>query len=338
MKYKVSIIIPVYNCISFLKRAVESVINQKDFIENELILIDDGSTDGSASVCDAFSKDFDNIKVIHQTNNGVSSARNTGIDIAQGEWIFFLDSDDYLLEDTFEKMFINGDADIVCASYETNVGFPSSFQDELKYGCYNKSEIANELNHILASSNNFFYTCWAKLFKRSIIQKFNISFPIGRKYAEDMVFVYDYLKHCENISLVKESVYYYYINPDNATSVIPKSFETVQFVFLWKKKYFDEMISYDDEIERLNIITFLNSAVSSIKTAATYLTGYDSINYISYILRDDDFKKLYTQSIANNTFNTSSDRILDKLIRRNCPIFIYLLFKLLKIKSFLNKF
>ncbi len=337
MKYKVSIIIPVYNCISFLERAVESVVKQNDFEENEIILVDDGSTDGSADLCEKYCTQFKNIKVIHQKNAGVSVARNNGIDIAQGEWVFFLDSDDYLLADAFEKMFVHSDADIICASYETNIGSVSAYENRIKSGIHNKSDIQNELNYILASSNQFFYTCWAKLFKRSIIKSFDISFPAGRKYAEDMVFVYTYLTHCNLISLVKEKVYFYYVNPDNATSVIPKSFDTVYFIYNWKNMYFEKVVHTDKEIAHLITMSFLYSAVSSIKTAATYLKGKDSVKYISYILKNQDFDKLYNENIDNSSSGSTSDMLLDKFIRRKKPIMIYLLYKLLTFKSVIMK-
>lgn len=100
---KISVIVPVHNAERYLERCVNSIIRQ-DYINMEIILVDDGSTDSSGKVCDDFAKNNINIKVVHQSNSGVSAARNTGISYATGEYINFLDSDDELLPDLFNDL------------------------------------------------------------------------------------------------------------------------------------------------------------------------------------------------------------------------------------------
>lgn len=333
MKIKVSVIVPVYNCKMLLERAIESVVSQKDFFENELILIDDGSTDGSSQICDKYNNLYDNIKVIHQQNSGVSSARNNGIKAAEGEWIFFLDSDDYLIEDAFEKMFFQGDADLICARNDSNVPRQSDFLGSFESGLYESYDIKDELINFLSSSNQFFFTCWAKLFKRSLIVENSILFPDGQAYAEDMVFVYTYLRYCKSVSFVKDQVYYYFVNENNATSVVPKSFEVESFIFNWQSDYFKNFdCDYTKIYDRL-VSVFLYRTFLSIKTAAIYMNFWESVKYLDRILNDEQFHYFYTNSDEYYKFNVKSDELLDRYIRKKKPIMIYILYKLLDIKS-----
>ena len=114
-----SIIIPIYNTAAWIPACIESIINQS-FSDFEILLIDDGSTDGSGVICDMYTKTDSRIRVFHKKNGGVSSARNYGLDKATGEWIYFVDSDDELLPDCLRIMtgYIRDDIDIVLAGYE----------------------------------------------------------------------------------------------------------------------------------------------------------------------------------------------------------------------------
>lgn len=333
MKRKVSVIIPVYNCEGLLARAIESVVNQRDFDKNELILVDDGSTDGSALICDEYAGKHENITVVHQKNAGVSVARNNGINIAQGEWIFFLDSDDYLLDDAFDLMLSCGEADIICAEYDSNGSELFTFEEIFSPGVYNYDEISGELNRLLSSLNQFFYPCWSKMFRLSIIKENNIMFPEGRKYAEDMVFVYSYLLHCKTVSFVKNKVYFYFVNEFNATSVIQKSYDTTLFIFKWQSDYFNKNNVALEEYCKLVESTFLYKSFLSLKTAATYMKGRDSVTYISEILNDNTFYNHYTGSDEYKVFKTKTDAMLDRFIRKKKPLMIYILFKMNEIKS-----
>ncbi len=333
MKRKVSVIIPVYNCKDYLSRAVDSVIIQKDFFENEIILVDDGSTDGSADICDKYATEYENITVIHQANAGVSVARNNGILNAQGEWIFFLDSDDYVLKDAFENMLVQGDADIICAKHDSNVSDSPDFEPYVSTGIYRVSDIRDEMNWLLASSNQFFYTCWSKLFRRSLIINNCVEFPAGQKYAEDMVFVYSYLLHCNTISLVKEKAYYYFVNEDNATSVVVNSFDVMFFIYNWKNDYFKKVECDSVKIKSWLESSFLFKAFFSIKTAAEHLKGMKAIRYINKILSNEIFYSLYVNSDEYKHFKTKTDALLDRFIRKKKALMIYLVFRINKLKA-----
>lgn len=334
MSYKISVIVPVYNCASYLERAIESVISQDDFNNYELILVDDGSIDESSLICDRYNESYSNIKVYHQKNSGVSVARNKGIELAEGEWIMFLDSDDYLSENVTDKFFKYGNADIFCGEYSSNKVTGSTFEKYFKSGIHLKSDINETLNLFLSSSDNFFYTCWAKLFKRSIIVDNNLKFPAGVRYAEDMVFVFTYLTYCKNLSLIDEDVYFYFVNESNATNVVEKSFEIFNFIFNWKTEYFLNLgISDNTVYDRLNT-SYVFSCYDSIKTSATYIKSFwESVKYIKSILENKTFYERYVGCDDIKNFVSMNDKLLDRFIRQKNAVFTVVLFRVLALKS-----
>ena len=122
---KISIIVPVYNVEKYLEKCVRSILAQT-FTDFELILVDDGSPDSSGAMCDQFAEQDQRVKVIHKENGGLSDARNAGIEIATGEYLGFVDSDDYIADDMYELLYTNivkEDADLsICGIYDVYEG------------------------------------------------------------------------------------------------------------------------------------------------------------------------------------------------------------------------
>ena len=203
---KFSIIVPVYNVENELSKCIDSILGQsvEDF---ELILIDDGSTDRSGEICDDYGKKDRRIKVIHKSNGGVSSARNSGLDIANGEYIVFVDSDDYVTEDYLEKLY-NPNVDMVLGNIKyKNINSEEFYiLDNESYGVFDIGE--DILNKIIKSK--YFCTVYCKLFRRKIIKKYNIRFKESLNLGEDTIFVVDYIIRIHNIE-IKENVIYNYI-------------------------------------------------------------------------------------------------------------------------------
>lgn len=193
---KVSIIVPLYNAAKFAKRCIESVLIQS-YGNYELILIDDGSKDKTGEICDEYAAKDARIRVVHKENGGVSSARNKGLSIANGEWITFLDADDWL-EPNFLRIIqddsIDESIDWVFAQWRTiwNNGYPSFFNEEYIGQSYkNWDDIKTIWNKI---ANIDICRCpWGKFFKRSIIEDNNLRFDTNLTYGEDTVFNYQYL-------------------------------------------------------------------------------------------------------------------------------------------------
>lgn len=332
MSCRVSVIIPVYNCVSFLSRAVESVVNQEDFFLDELILVDDGSDDGSSDICDSYRNKYSNIKVIHQKNAGVSSARNVGIVAADGEWVFFLDSDDYILPGAFKNLLEYSDADLISGKHISNKVFIEDAYYSFAEGTYRVDCDKDKLNRVLIYSNTF-YNCWSRLFRKSIITEHSIEFPVNIKIAEDMVFVYSYLKHCKTLAFADEEIYYYYVNADNTTSVVHRSFDVIYYIYCWQSEYFGR----EDSIQKQLDSVFVYKSFMSIKTSAFYMKCKTAISYLSEIVNNQVFYNCYLKEDYKK-FSCKTDKLFDKYIRNKKPEMLYLVILLCKLKSKMIKF
>ena len=211
----VSVIIPVYNSHSYLDRCVDSVLNQK-YNNIEVILINDGSTDNSGALCEKYALNDIRVKVFHKVNGGVSSARNLGIDMASGKYITFVDSDDYLESDYISDMVTPDDCDFV-ASHIKVEGWRQWKDIPLNNMRWDKMNIDDFLLGNLHRLN--FMVC--KLFKRAIIDEFNIRFDNTISYGEDTLFVYQYLKYISSARTISRASYHY--NCYNISSLSKKS-------------------------------------------------------------------------------------------------------------------
>lgn len=212
---KISVIIPVYNVEKYLEQCIDSVLCQS-YSDFELLLINDGSTDNSGVICDQYATKDARIRVFHKTNGGVSSARNLGIKKAIGEWIAFIDSDDFV-------------ADLFLYDFTENL---TTCTDLIIQGIKRYSvdiKIFYEFDHIIKTNkveflNNFkiipyFFGPVSKLYKKDIIRKHNLQFDISKSYAEDTIFNLDYLYWCANdIILLNKNNYYYRNTPDSLST------------------------------------------------------------------------------------------------------------------------
>ena len=208
---KISVIVPVYNVEAQLKRCVASIINQT-YTDLEIILVDDGSTDNSGAMCDELANSDSRIKVIHQSNKGLSGARNSGLDVATGDYVFFVDSDDYLDIVTMEKLLMQAQrchADIVGCGFThvfDNAG-DAPFTSQLP-GIWSGREAV----HQMMKSNNLCTTAWNKLYKRGLWE--NIRFPEGRVH-EDEATTYKLLYQSSIVAYLPECFYKYYQRGDS---------------------------------------------------------------------------------------------------------------------------
>lgn len=209
----ISIIVPVYNVGQYLIRCVESIISQS-YTNWELILVDDGSTDNSGHISDDFSNRDARIKVIHTENRGRSCARNIGIDTSCGEWIVFIDSDDYVGRDYLQCM-INANPSwdqslLVTQGFNAirSDGEPDDRYPAANYNDYSFS--AGESQNII-SSNRLLHrqAVWGRLFSVEIIKKNSLTFPAGVNKCEDGVFLHSYMIHCTQFKFISARNYYY---------------------------------------------------------------------------------------------------------------------------------
>ena len=202
----VSIIIPVYNTEKYIDRCLESVLAQTHS-KLEILLVDDGSSDSSGAICDSYAKKDERVRVFHLQNGGVSSARNYGIEKASGEYIIFVDSDDWLEADAVERMVERISADGVDLSVFSLTFEYVGFSDKLKI----YSAVYTPYEYFTDSEQNIAYICSPcnKIYRAQIMLDNNIRFTPGIKYGEDFTFNVNYLGYTNKLSLHDESYYHY---------------------------------------------------------------------------------------------------------------------------------
>lgn len=238
-----SVIVPIYNREKSISKCIDSILNQTES-DFELILVDDGSVDNTGKICDEYKKLDERVIVIHKDNGGVSSARNAGIDIAQGKYIVFVDSDDYVA-DTYLETFNNIDADLVVSGLLFGNSKKKFEIDECKKNL-DEDEIISFLN------NTYALPSVGKRFNTDIIHNNKVRFYTTIYYGEDAVFCSEYIKHCNSLSYRKAFTYYYcdiYTNSLSKTSgediIKQYSFvqESIYNVFKYKPKVQNFLIS-----------------------------------------------------------------------------------------------
>lgn len=216
---KISVIIPVYNAADLLPRAVDSVLMQ-DFPAYEIILVNDGSTDGSAQVCDEFAEQEQRVRVIHKENGGVSSARNAGIEAAVGEYVMFLDADDAIRYGSLDSLYCRG-CDFVLAGFEKIEGGSrtSSFRPAGDCVYTGPDEVCRFFDKVLPKKNTYILNsaCF-KLFSRTLLMSRGIRFVEGLSFAEDKIFVMSFLEHADKVRTVPVVAYSYFIRPSSLSS------------------------------------------------------------------------------------------------------------------------
>ena len=194
----VSCIIPVYNTEKYLPRCIESVLAQT-FVDWEMLLIDEGSTDASGSICDEYAAKDERIRVFHKENGGISSARNVGLNYAQGEWIFFVDSDDSLPKTSLESLLSrSSDANIIVGGFFFVFG-----GDKIVETLKEPKFISRDLDRKIPTA--YMATVWGKLFKRKICPMFDERV----RFAEDTLFILSCVRETDRIKLVDDTVYTY---------------------------------------------------------------------------------------------------------------------------------
>ena len=216
----VSIIVPVYNSEHWLDRCVKSILGQT-YHNIKIILIDDGSQDGSAALCDEYAAEYEKVNVIHQQNLGAGSARNAGLQYADGEYICFVDSDDWI-EPVLVERLVSGiaDADVSICGYSISDDSETGSDSKGAVSCDRLDVLKRMLMPGYPSEEACYGYLWNKLFKKSIIEKYDITFNNSYIMWEDMLFCCRYMAHIENGIYCCDKLYHY--NIDNETSLSHK--------------------------------------------------------------------------------------------------------------------
>ncbi len=216
----ISIIVPVYNVERYLDCCIDSILNQtyKNF---ELILIDDGSPDNCPKKCDEWQSKDNRIKVFHKKNGGLSDARNYGLKYAKGDYITFIDSDDYINSIYIEKLYqmiINYDADIACAKHKSFYESSNTLSDNM---ISDEAEVIDYYSACkeLFTTQNVTTMAWGKLYAKNIVDLFE--FPVGKNHEDTATickYLYSSSKFKNRIAITQDQIYYYRQNNSSITS------------------------------------------------------------------------------------------------------------------------
>lgn len=218
MKELVSIIVPMYNVEKYIEKCITSLLEQT-YKDCEIIIVNDGSEDKSSEIVEKIAIQNDNIKIINQKNSGVSVARNIGIKNANGDYIIFVDADDYLAKDFVEymvKLIKMNNSEFAYSISNFKKENEKETQDEFI------KEISNEESVGLLLSPDVTVGCWNKIYKRDMLIKNNIFFRTDLFYGEGLFFIINVSKYAKNITIGNRKVYYYRRNNENSATTLFK--------------------------------------------------------------------------------------------------------------------
>ena len=269
-KMRLSIIVPVYNCIGFLSQ-LAAMISDLQGENYEVILVDDGSTDGSSTFCDEIALKNSHVKVLHKKNGGVSSARNLGLDAASGEYIGFLDADDAAKPYMYQRLIASArkyGSDMVMGGYEKVDG---NGRTRISIPIPEVMDTESEIQSIVWSmafwnawADGRYLPClygsvWPNLYKGELIQENHIRFPEGVSIGEDLLFNMEYLSFVKKLSVVDEPLYEYNVANTSATRKQNKELWLRYGSLLEKEKElliqiygYDQSLEYNLHRQRIN--------------------------------------------------------------------------------------
>lgn len=246
---KISIIVPVWNAEKDLDRCIKSILSQ-DLLDWELLLVDDGSTDKSLSICDTYCNSDSRIHLISQNHSGVSAARNTALERANGEYISFIDSDDYIEPNYLSSLYKYHENDLVVCGYSVDHFFADyqfknkeiHIQDEKSYNTNEKIKFKELFISGIMHMN------WNKLWKKSIIDKYKLRYkpyPVN----EDYIFLLQYIQHIQTIFIIGKPLYHW-VRIDRRQSGVetipPNMVSIYNEAHLLTRKFFKENSIADD--------------------------------------------------------------------------------------------
>ena len=339
----VSFVVPVYNVAKYLEGCIKSLSLQKE--ENiEIILVNDGSTDNSGEICAAYAEKDKRIKYIYQENQGVSVARNRGIDESSGKWICFVDGDDKIapefMDVLHEKLKEQVDIIFFDSSEKSKVDFSQgkAVKAEKIFAEQDFAMIQRcTLNRFL--SDYYFCPTWGKLFKREFIEKFNIRYAPGVKKSLDVLFSLESYIHAKSCIYVQRELYYYNVNAESVSRRYVAGILESQLDLIERYYNIIEQSAYKHVLREDMKVT-----IARLFMAALQVNLCHPDNPETYAVRKKKFKAMkirteYKEALKNADMSMcrKSERILQKMIEVKCFGLINILFKirsiLIKIKS-----
>ncbi|MCI9663883.1 MAG: glycosyltransferase family 2 protein [Lachnospiraceae bacterium] len=306
----ISVIIPIYNTEKYLEKCLDSILNQT-YINIEVILVNDGSTDGSQIIINKYAHQDQRIRVIHlNSNRGVSHARNQGIKISKGEYIYFMDSDDYAEKNLLEKLFTNlikYQADISICGVDF-VGF-GKHRDSYKLD-FPWVALSNQVFLYMLDTLHLGYVVWNKLFLSTHVKKCYFSENIYQ--GEDLLFMYQIQKHAKHISYIPEQLYHY-VNHNDSSIHVNFSWKKYTGFLVYKYLFKDASLYYPELLPRIRREMLLINIRFATETSQSKMIGG---------LEKDYYLKKFQKNIRRYITRES----LTLIVHKNLIIKIFLLY------------
>ena len=335
-----SVIVPIYKVEEYLRTCIESVLNQT-FSDFELILVDDGSPDKCPEICDEYAKRDERIKVVHKENGGLVSARQAGIKVAEGLYIFNLDGDDSICEDALEsahKIINETNADIVsfCYRHCTNGQIGDVVEENVLEGLYNKSQIEERIYPKLLSDKNMehiFYFLWGKAIKKDLVLKHQLNVNPAISLGEDLSCMVPCYLEAQSVYMSKKAIYLYTIRTDSLST----DFKAVQLTQIadvihgLKSLNVTKPADFDEQISRYS--AFMCFAILAVAAEGGH---FSSINKIKELIQNSVHnEEIRKAKFENITFKSRITIFLMK--KQKIRLAFYFLNLCKKIKSIRRK-
>ena len=297
-----SVILPIYNVVDYLPKCLDTIENQtyKDF---EIIMVDDGSTDSSPSFCDEYKKNHENVKVVHKPNGGLSSARNAGLDVAEGEYIYFFDPDDWIelnALETVHSALLNASVrpDYLKFNYFRYIEKDSPVLSTVKPGEYIGRDAIDEMaDCAFLSVGGYIHSAWSHVFKHEFIKEKSLRYVSEREIAsEDFLFSLQAIAVAESIVVIDDCLYHYAIRGNSLTQKYkPGLVDKYTKLYTLCRDYYEKLGVLDKYEKKLNYL-YAWSLVYSTVVVGEYRphagrTSEDGRKTVKQILKHKTFRK-----------------------------------------------
>ncbi len=316
---KISIVVAAYNEEKYIGECLNSLIRQT-YNNIEIIVVDDGSSDSTVEKVEKFSKQDSRIKLFSQQNSGLADARNSGIKLATGDYIGFVDGDDFLEADMFEKLVYeakNENADIVCCSFN-GVSEAGKYirthkitDERVKFDLKNN---ASAYYDIFLEGRNGIYSACNKLYNRQLIVEKNVYFEANRRYGEDVDFNLNYSQHAKYVVFIPNSLYNYRATSQSITRGYVK--DALYRHLNWLNtihKYIPNVADDSDRTLKLRKLSAEN-LLFSVYQEIIYNKTVDLAKFLTKTLEIDEYNRAY-QDVTSEMITSKYDRILWRLLK-----------------------
>ena len=346
-----SIIVPVYNVENYLRRCLDSILLQPSSITYEILLIDDGSSDKSGTICDEYQNNFPNVFVSHIENNGVAEARNLGISLSRGNYLYFMDPDDFLSDNFFEKISSNLKQkwDVLCFGYNEikenkNTILSCRPHTYTHCGLLGKNEFRNEFIELFKT--DMMYNVWSRIYNKTFILKHDIRFP-NKQIGEDTLFNFQVYRHLNTVLFIDSTLYNYIAGRSGSalTSFHPRRIE-IQLDELQELQKLLKQFQIEDEtlIQEIKTKIVVSAAfqISNLK-----LRRQKKIELLQSLVDNEAFESIflnngeqiigsYKELLRQRNFSLFLRRLsIDLLTRKKFQIVIFI--EKMKMNPFLRK-